>query len=89
MPSWQGWRATSPYDDEGVIAPRADLDAEVARPCAGAEVAGLLPAPIQFYFVSTGAVATNSKVDEGGMCGDQVPGHAAAVLLRIRGLEPG
>jgi molybdate transport system substrate-binding protein len=59
-------------------------------PYAGAEVVGPLPAEIQFYSVSTGAVATNSKVGEAARAVIRfLTTPAAAAVLKAKGLEPG
>jgi molybdate transport system substrate-binding protein len=59
-------------------------------PYAGAEVAGPLPAEIQFYSVSTGAVAANSKVGEAARAVIKfLTTPAAAAVLKAKGLEPG
>jgi molybdate transport system substrate-binding protein len=59
-------------------------------PHAGAEVAGPLPAEIQFYSVSTGAVAANSKVGEAARAVLRfLTTPAAAAVLKAKGLEPG
>jgi molybdate transport system substrate-binding protein len=59
-------------------------------PYAGAEVAGPLPAEIQFYSVSTGAVAANSKVAEAARAAIRfMTTPAAAAVLKAKGLEPG
>jgi molybdate transport system substrate-binding protein len=59
-------------------------------PYAGAEVAGPLPAEIQFYSVSTGAVAANSKVGEAARAVLRfLTTPAAAAVLKAKGLEPG
>ena len=59
-------------------------------PYAGAEVAGPLPAEIQFYSVSTGAVAANSKVGEASRAVIRfLTTPAAAAVLKAKGLEPG
>jgi molybdate transport system substrate-binding protein len=59
-------------------------------PYAGAEVAGPLPAEIQFYSVSTGAVAANSKVGEAAHTVIRfLTTPAAAAVFKAKGLEPG
>ena len=59
-------------------------------PYAGAEVAGPLPAEIQFYSVSTGAVAANSKVGEAAHAVIRfLTTPSAAAVLKAKGLEPG
>jgi molybdate transport system substrate-binding protein len=59
-------------------------------PYAGAEVAGPLPAEIQFYSVSTAAVAANSKVGEAARAAIKfLTTPAAAAVLKAKGLEPG
>jgi molybdate transport system substrate-binding protein len=59
-------------------------------PYAGAEVAGPLPAEIQFYSVSTAAVAANSKVGEAARAAIRfLTTPAAAAVFKAKGLEPG
>jgi molybdate transport system substrate-binding protein len=59
-------------------------------PYAGAEVAGPLPAEIQFYSVSTGAVAADSKAGEAARAVLRfLTTPAAAAVLKAKGLEPG
>jgi molybdate transport system substrate-binding protein len=59
-------------------------------PYAGAEVAGPLPAEIQFYSVSTGAVAVDSKAGEAARAVLRfLTTPAAAAVLKAKGLEPG
>ena len=59
-------------------------------PYAGAEVAGPLPAEIQFYSVSTAGVAANSKVSEAARAVIKfLTTPAAAAVLKAKGLESG
>jgi molybdate transport system substrate-binding protein len=59
-------------------------------PYAGAEMVGPLPAEIQFYSVSTAAVAANSKVGEAARAVIRfLTTPVASAVFRARGLEPG
>jgi molybdate transport system substrate-binding protein len=59
-------------------------------PYAGAKVAGPLPAELQFYSVSTGAVAANSKVCDAARAVIRfLTTPAAAAAFKAKGLEPG
>jgi molybdate transport system substrate-binding protein len=59
-------------------------------PYAGAEMVGPLPAEIQFYSVSTGAVAANSKVGEAARAVIRfLTTPAASAVFTARGLEAG